>query len=247
MPALAEHIQRPGIKRRLWSWIPLLVCLLGFSLAAPTAKASFILIYNGATFATDAQDCNPGQCLTGSLSLEFNVEGDVPAPSTPFCLDLTSIGNTSGSCLAVNLAFVRNGTTAFQMVDNPNNLATLQLSPSGSYWLIYLDGQSSQNPPNSVLSRNSATGGSDLLIFNDGTHGALYGRSNVPGTWSIIDPSQTQVPEPATWTAMAAGLGFVGLLRRKRKTARSSGHERELGSPGQPPAVAAQAAGSKGE
>ena len=247
MPALAEHIQRPGITRRLWSWIPLLVCLMAISLTTSTAKASFLLQYNGAAFSDVGLDCSSGQCLSGSLIMEFNVLGAVPAPSTPFCLDLNSLGSTSGSCLAVGLASVRNGATQFQVVGNPNNLATLQLSPSGSYWLIYLDGQSSQNPPNSVLSRNSATGGSDLLIFNDGTHGALYGRSNVPGTWSIIDPSQTQVPEPATWTAMAAGLGFVGLLRRKRKTARSSGHERELGSPGQPPAVAAQAAGSKGK
>ncbi|MGJ5813441.1 PEP-CTERM sorting domain-containing protein [Paludibaculum fermentans] len=232
MPALAEHIQRPGITRRLWSWIPLLVCLMAISLTTPTAKASFILQYNSAAFSNDGLNCSSVQCLSGSLTLEFNVLGAIPAPSTPFCLDLNSLGSTSGSCLPVGLASLRNGATQFQIVGNPNNLATLQLSPDASYWLVYLDGQSNQNPPTSVLTRNSATGGSDLLILNDGTHGAFYGRSNVPGTWTIIEPSQAPVPEPATWLAMATGLGLVGLLRRKRKPAARSAHEPEFDSPG---------------
>lgn len=234
MPALAEHIQRPGITRRLWSWIPLLVCLMAISLTTPAAKATFLLQYNGAAFSNNDLDCSSGQCLSGSLIMEFNVLGAVPAPSTPFCLDLNSLGSTSGSCLAVGLASVRNGATQFQIVGNPNNLATLQFSPDASYWLVYLDGQSNQNPPSSVLTRNSATGGSDLLILNDGTHGALHGRSNVPGTWTIIEPSEAPTPEPATWTAMATGLGLVGLLRRKRKTVDPSGHASEPGSPSRP-------------
>jgi hypothetical protein len=161
--------------------------------------------------------------------MEFHVLGEMPAASTPFCLALTSMGSTSGDCLAVDFGFIRNGGTAVQIVDNPNNLATLQLSPSASYWLVNLDGLSDANPPTRVLSRNSDTGGSELLEINDGTNPPSYGRNNVPGTWSMIDPTAGEVPEPATWTAMAAGLGVIGLLRRNRKTADRKSLESQSG------------------
>lgn len=220
MSALAYHFREPGLMRRLSGWIPLLVCLLAITLTAPSAKANFVLEYTGAPFSNNGLDCNQSQCLTGSLTIDFVVEGIQPAPGQTFCLSLTSIGDANGDCLVVGVGWIRNGTTSIPIVGNPNNVASLQLGPSASYWLVYLDGLSSLNPSSKVLSSHSAFSGlSETLQLNDSTHANAIGRSNTPGTWSMTIAGAEQVPEPATWTVMAIGIGLVGLLQAKRKAA----------------------------
>jgi hypothetical protein len=55
----------------------------------------------------------------------------------------------------------------------------------------------------SLVNRNTAAGGNDFAIDD------IYF-----GTQSTLPP----IPEPGTWALMAAGLGAVGLVARRRRT-----------------------------
>lgn len=205
--------------RRLWAWIPLIACLLGLGLSAPAAKANFTLQYTGTPFTNSDQDCVHNPCLTGNLTVEFHVLAPPPDPATAFCLALANLGSAS-NCLAVDFALVQNGNNRLLLESDPNNLATFELFSNSPYWLVSLVAFSATDPPSTVLLMNSDHSGSDYLLYGD-----QRGSTHTPGTWEILDTTVQDTPEPATWAALATGLGLMGLLRRKRSaSSRSSDH-----------------------
>lgn len=194
--------------------IALLTLLLGIVATAPGAMGKSILEYTGVPFSNAGVDCNQVQCLTGNLTVEFHLAGDIPSISSPFCLSLATLGTAEGSCLAVEMGLIWNGSNTLLLQGSPNNLATFELNKSPQYWMVYLDGFSNLDPPSQVLLSNGFLGGSEYLKF-----GSAVGRSNTVGSWSLLNSAVQDVPEPATWFAVAAGLGLTGLLGRKRTPA----------------------------
>ena len=212
MPALIENTGMRRIARCPRSWIALLTLLLGIAATAPVAKANSILEYTGAPFSNVGLDCSQVECLTGNLTVEFHIVGNIPSISSPFCLSLGTLGTTSGNCLAVEMGLIWNGANTLLLEGSPNHQASFQLGSSPQYWLVYLDGFSNVDPPASqVLLSNGMFGGSEYMKY-----GKAVGRSNSVGSWSLLNSAVQDVPEPATWIAIATGLGLTGLLGRKR-------------------------------
>lgn len=200
------------ITRRARSWMPLLACLLGIGIATPEAKASFVLEYTGKPLSNSGVNCGLQTCLTGNITVEFHVLASAIPSSGPFCLALGTLGTTSNDCLAVDFALVRNGSNTLLLEGDPSNFATFDLKPASPSWVVSLVEFSNLDPAGSqLLLMKSATAGSEFLQY-----GQAVGHNNKSGTWSVLATTDQAVPEPATWTAIATGLGLTSLVKRRR-------------------------------
>ena len=110
------------------------------------------------------------------------------------------------------MGFIKNGANTLLLEGGPTSFASFDLSTSTPYWSIFLDTFSYLDPPSQVLLSKGFLTASEYMKF-----GSAVGRSNSAGTWTPLESAVQTVPEPATWTAIAIGLGLTGLIGRKRK------------------------------
>jgi hypothetical protein len=104
----------------------------------------------------------------------------------------------------------------------PTFTATVRLAGGGSpvdVSTVYTVTETADNPgPN-----NTPTGTFGSYYFGSpvapGTYELFFERTSQSGTARIDNLSLTAVPEPGTYALMLAGLGVVGFLARRRKTA----------------------------
>lgn len=137
-------------------------------------------------------------------------------------LDGNNPGYTDVFTLAVNGVDVFSGM--FHM--GGGGISEVTLAPAGTTWSVYTTGCSTPNncSASEIPGQGGHTNVSLPIALAAGTNtltfsyaGGAQGLSDEG--WGVNSLSVTAVPEPETYAMLAAGLGLLGLARRRVRTA----------------------------
>ena len=192
--------------------------------------AGKLALATGATFSsTNALSFSPGSFLDGtgavtapSIAMSGAIEPGAPAAAG----QLTLNGNLVLLAPAFT-DFVLGGVTqgsqyGYLVVNGSLGLGgNLQVSFIGGFDTTVTSGMTFDLISSTSLSGSflNAPSGSRLWTADGlGSFVVNYGPGSPYGVNDVVLTSFAPVPEPATWVLLAGGVGFVGLLVRRRRT-----------------------------